>query len=464
MKENSIKERKKELMKRQRHKEKISLDRSTAVSFRWDKTRSSRDSDGSNREGEEGDTEADEAIEPGIELNQGKASARTVRRYEAELKELVPASLQRQCELLKKMAPECDGCKVSIERNVGSRETPKATFARYQATISKFFENAKAKFATLPMILVKSWAQFLIKADASIFTSCGLYFTDKGDVPVSVLAKQESDKIWDSIMKNMRRNDTRNLYITHTIRVVKEVQHWKVHQHGEIIGLARAVGVTEEFAAKVINHVREGKEKELFKRKTWKLCTLLRLAQTYLHLAVQHAALPCVIRTHWKKDCAVGACTSCPDLLVYVDERIDASADLEFIQWRKDVSARTTKKGEKKEVFALFKVTMKIEDAVEYLQELTPALKLHIYTAYNQWRAKKLAEESLKVDTILIVDDYQMNLTVELAETTTSTVFGSNNILIAIFPVVVMFRREETDPVEKATITFFSDDISHDHQ
>ena len=151
---------------------------------------------------------------------------------------------------------------------------------------------------------------------------------------------------------------------------------------------------------------------------------------------------------NWKKDCALGDCTSCPDLPIYVDPRIDTSTDLEFTQWRKDVSGRTTKTGERKEVFALFKVTMKIEYAVEYLQELTPALKLHIYTAYNQWRAKKLAEESLKVDSILIVDNYQMNLTVELAETTTSTVFGANNILIAIFPVVVMFCRVETDSVE----------------
>ena len=567
MKESSIKERKRELMKRQRNKDKISMARSTAVSFRWDKTKSGTDTGGSNREGEDGDTEADETID----LNHGPPSARTVRRYEAELKELVPASLQRQCELLKKMANEYDGCGVSIERNIGSRETPKATFARYQATISKFFENAKAKFASLPLILIKSWAQFLIKADASIFETCGLYFTDKGDVPVSVLAKQESDKIWDSLMKNKKRNDIRNLYLTHTIRVVKEVQLWKVHQHGEIIGLAQAVGVTEEFAAKVIAHVREGKEKELFKRKTRndalrssgliqdleeflmlprnsRTCpgdtvsvgyrvrkdkfllkeTKMNLIKQFkldypeymfsdrvilrdwprnfvtpssrdrrrnvcpvhnnyqrlleaLHSAEVGTNIPPSCRSacclamcdsdrdpmfppNWKKDCALGDCTSCPDLPVYIDPRIDTSTDLEFTQWRKDVSGRTTKTGEKKEVFGLFKVTMKIEDAVEYLQELTTALKLHIYTAYNQWRAKKLAEESLKVDSILIVDDYQMNLTVELAETTTTTVFGANNILIAIFPVVVMFRRAETGLVEKATITFFSDDISHDHQ
>ena len=138
MKESSIKERMRELMKSQRHKDKISMARSTTVSFCWDKTKSGTDTGKSNREGEDGDTEANETIE----LIHGPPSARTVRRYEAELKELVPASLQRQCELLKKMANEYDGCGVSIERNIGSQETPKTTCARYKATISKFFKNA----------------------------------------------------------------------------------------------------------------------------------------------------------------------------------------------------------------------------------------------------------------------------------------------------------------------------------
>ena len=84
---------------------------------------------------------------------------------------------------------------------------------------------------------------------------------------------------------------------------------------------------------------------------------------------------------NWKKACALGPCTSCPDLPVYVDERIDTSTELDFTQWRKDVAGRTTKNGEKKEDFGLFKVTMKIEDAVECLREKTPALKLHIFKA-----------------------------------------------------------------------------------
>ena len=37
-------------------------------------------------------------------------------------------------------------------------------------------------------------------------------------------------------------------------------------------------------------------------------------------------------------------------------------------------------------------------------------------------------------------------------------------VQIAEFPAVVFFRLEEGGPVQKATITFFSDDLGHDHQ
>ena len=60
MKGSSIIDRKKELMKRQRHKDKISMTRSTAVRFRWAKTKSGS---GSNTEGEDGATDTEEIIE-----------------------------------------------------------------------------------------------------------------------------------------------------------------------------------------------------------------------------------------------------------------------------------------------------------------------------------------------------------------------------------------------------------------
>ena len=69
-----------------------------------------------------------------------------------------------------------------------------------------------------------------------------------------------------------------------------------------------------------------------------------------------------------------------------------------------------------------------------------------------------MAEASLDTQTSLLVEDYQQNRTVELAETTTSPVFGANSVQIPEFPVVVFFKTCEGDPVQKASIIFFSDD------
>ena len=42
--------------------------------------------------------------------------------------------------------------------------------------------------------------------------------------------------------------------------------------------------------------------------------------------------------------------------------------------------------------------------------------------------------------------------------------FGANVVNIAQFPAVLFYRLEADAPVQKACITFFSDDLSHDHQ
>ena len=81
----------------------------------------------------------------------------------------------------------------------------------------------------------------------------------------------------------------------------------------------------------------------------------------------------------------------------------------------------------------LFQVSISIAAAMESLQEQAVGLKRHIFLAYNQWRAKKLAEENLASDTSMLVEDYQQNLTVELAETTTSTVFGATQQIGVVY-------------------------------
>ena len=164
---------------------------------------------------------------------------------------------------------------------------------------------------------------------------------------------------------------------------------------------------------------------------------------------------------NWSFECATGLCKECPPLPLSVRDGVDMSSTLVFTQWKKGPSGRPSIKTS---INSLFQVSMSISTAMETLKEQAVALKSHIFVAYNQWKAKKRAEENLDCDTLMLVEDYQQNLTVELAETTTSTVFGANVINIAEFPAVVFYRQEEASPVQKACITFFSDDLSHDHQ
>ena len=64
----------------------------------------------------------------------------------------------------------------------------------------------------------------------------------------------------------------------------------------------------------------------------------------------------------------------------------------------------------------------------------------------------------------MLVVDYQQNLSIELSESTTTTVFGGNVVQIAQFPAVAFFRQSLDSPDKKASITFVSDDLGHDHQ
>ena len=163
----------------------------------------------------------------------------------------------------------------------------------------------------------------------------------------------------------------------------------------------------------------------------------------------------------WNFECAMGKCSQCPVLPVELRDNVDLNSMIEFTQWKKGSTGRTTGPAE---IFGLFTVCLSGEEAVNLLKKQVVELKSHIFVAYNQWRAKKLCEQNLDSETIMLVVDYQQNLTIELSESTTTTVFGGNAVQIAQFPAVAFFRRSLECPVEKASLNFFSDDLGHDHQ
>ena len=101
---------------------------------------------------------------------------------------------------------------------------------------------------------------------------------------------------------------------------------------------------------------------------------------------------------------------------------------------------------------------------MKLLRTRAKELKHHIFVAYNQWEYKKICESNIQLGTVMILSDYQQNLTIELSTTPTSTVYGANQINVAIFPTVLYYKREGEAIRRKSTITFISDDLVHDHQ
>ena len=55
-----------------------------------------------------------------------------------------------------------------------------------------------------------------------------------------------------------------------------------------------------------------------------------------------------------------------------------------------------------------------------------------------------------------------MNINIRSFAGTTSSFMSSNNVQVAMFPVVVYMRTEENGPILKLGFIFLSDDLKHD--
>ena len=106
----------------------------------------------------------------------------------------------------------------------------------------------------------------------------------------------------------------------------------------------------------------------------------------------------------------------------------------------KAATAKPNEKGEQREIYSLHNTTTTLAEGIQLLQARAQVLAKHIYTAYNQWKAKCLCEKNLAYGTFVHVIDYQQNLTVELSSTPTSTVCGANQVNVMVFPCVVYWR------------------------
>ena len=163
----------------------------------------------------------------------------------------------------------------------------------------------------------------------------------------------------------------------------------------------------------------------------------------------------------WPKACAMNECKQCSTFKVAEDPQ---AGDITFFQWRSGPTGRFDKKGKEYHVFSLHDTTSTIAQAVKNLEKQVINLRRHIFTAYSQWRAKKICEENLRSDSLMLCSDYQQNISVALESQPTGSVFGGNTVQVAVFPIVAYFKHVEGGPTKKAEIIFVSDDLGHDRE
>ena len=87
-------------------------------------------------------------------------------------------------------------------------------------------------------------------------------------------------------------------------------------------------------------------------------------------------------------------------------------------------------------------------------------LRKHIYTAHVQWDAHEKARSLLNDETVITIEDYQMNMEVVYRENPTSLAYSSNKTTVALYPICIEYKTSE-GKISKGAITFISDDKEH---
>ena len=165
----------------------------------------------------------------------------------------------------------------------------------------------------------------------------------------------------------------------------------------------------------------------------------------------------------WSIECLDSKCNRCPGLIIHLPKDVLKEPTV-FSQW---ASKKQTVliKGEQKEkyIFSLYTETSSLKEAIDRLNKMTNKLALHIYTAAKQWEAHVEARNHLDKESIITIEDYQMNLEAVYTENPTSMAYSSNKVTVALYPICVEYIDANGD-LKKGAISFLTDDKVHDHQ
>ena len=172
--------------------------------------------------------------------------------------------------------------------------------------------------------------------------------------------------------------------------------------------------------------------------------------------------------TIWVVKCATNKCTKCPGLKLNLPDDL-LKESITYSLWASKV-VDVTKVDEdnnpkvvKKTVFSLYPETKTVGDAVEQLREMMVGLRWHIYTAHRQWTGHDVHRSNLDEESIITIEDYQMNMEVVYRENPTSLAYSTNKKTVALYPICVEFLNDHGQ-LCKGAIAFLSEDKKHDHQ
>ena len=108
----------------------------------------------------------------------------------------------------------------------------------------------------------------------------------------------------------------------------------------------------------------------------------------------------------------------------------------------------------------MFTVQECIVDFVDSIK----VMKVHRYVTKWQWKNQRIKIESLKAGDILTVEDYQMNVSVELSEAPTTSIFGANQLALTLYPIIVFFRDPDAGSGRVTNVPLACDDDNRGQQ
>ena len=115
----------------------------------------------------------------------------------------------------------------------------------------------------------------------------------------------------------------------------------------------------------------------------------------------------------WEESCALQICNKCPKLNVTLP--IEAMRiEVIYSVWDKK-EEMMLRKGSMvvKEVYGLQTKVKSLQELMDEISQEMPSIKRHVYVANKQWYAHKHIRQVMTENTLLTVEDYQMNIVLE---------------------------------------------------